>query len=121
MKVNLNDVVWKDRSWGAHGSYQKFIVFDGKDFDCPGVKLQVLKFEPGDFIGPHHHNQVRETFHVLKGDGVLKLNDQEFRCQPGDIYICQPGDIHEFKNDTNQDWIISNYKANEVKGDMHWD
>lgn len=60
-----------------------------------------------DYVNPsatstkyHHHSSQEEFFLILKGTGILRMNDEEFSVQPGD-FVAKPagkGIAHQFLN-----------------------
>ncbi|MEK6926600.1 MAG: cupin domain-containing protein [Nanoarchaeota archaeon] len=115
-KGNINELNWKDRF-----TYVKNVPFDEKDLNCKGAKFQLIKFKPNTSVKPHYHKKTYEIFFVLEGEGMMKLNNKDFRCKPGDFFLCQPNDIHEVVNDTLMDFVYLVFKTNEVEGeDIFW-
>ncbi len=112
---NLAKLDWKDRF-----TYVKNIPFDENDMKCKGAKFQIVKFKPNTSIKPHFHKKTVEIFYIKSGNGILKLNKEEFRCKPDDFFLCEPGDIHEFINNTKEDFVILIFKTNEEKEDIFW-
>ncbi len=112
---NLKNLSWKERY-----TYAKNVPFTEKDLNCPRTKFQIVKFKPHTSIKPHHHEHVTEIFYIQSGRGLLKLNDQEFRCQPDDFFLCEPGDVHEFVNDIDDEFVILIFKTNEDEKDIYW-
>ncbi|MBI2665160.1 cupin domain-containing protein [Candidatus Woesearchaeota archaeon] len=109
-----------DLSWSKRFTYIKSIPFTENNLRCKGAKFQVVKFLPYTSIKAHHHLATTEIFYVRSGRGILKINNQEFRCQKDDFFLCEPNDIHEFVNDTNEEFIILIFKTNEQEGDIYW-
>ncbi len=115
-KANIRDLEWKERF-----GYLKNAPFGGRELNCPGAKFQIIRFEPGSVLGPHHHLETTEIFYVIRGTGVIKINGKEMRFEPGDFMLCRPGDVHEVINDGEEEFVFLNFKTNEKDGDMHWD
>ena len=108
--------------WKVRYTYVKDVPFTAQDLRCPGTKFQIVKFKPHTSIKPHHHQQTCEIFYIREGNGLLRLNDTEFHCQPDDFFLCQPGDVHAFVNDKEQDFTILIFKTNEREDtDIFWD
>lgn len=58
---------------------------------------------------------------MRKGNGLLRINGKEFRCKEDDFFLCEQGDMHEFVNDTDEEFVILIFKANEGKEDIYWE
>ena len=114
---SLDKLTWKNRF-----TYVKDVPFNEKQLNCKGSKFQVVKFKPGKSIKPHYHKKTYEIFFIESGNGLLRFNNQEFRCKKGDFYLCEPFDKHEFINDTKEDFVILIFKTNEEEDiDIYWD
>jgi len=113
-KNSLNKLVWNKRF-----TYLKNIPFNEQDLNCKGTKFQIVKFEPHTSLKPHYHKNTSEIFYIRSGTGILRLNRQEYRCQPDDFFLCEPGDVHEFENDTDKEFVVLIFKTNEAE-DIHW-
>lgn len=114
-KCNLSELNFEERY-----TYVKNIPFDEDDLKCKGSKFQIVKFKPHTSIKPHYHKKTNEIFYILKGKGILKLNNTKFRCKPDDFFLCESNDVHEFVNDTEEEFVILIFKTNEEEGDMFW-
>ena len=112
---SLSKSKWKDRF-----TYVKDVPFDENDLNCKGSKFQIVKFKPNTRIKCHYHKKTSEVFSIRKGNGILKINDKEFKCKKDDFFLCEPNDIHEFINDKNEDFIILIFKTNEEDNDIFW-
>lgn len=115
-KSSLEELTFKSRY-----TYFKNVPFSADDLACPGTKFQVVKFKPQTDVKPHYHKKTYEIFYVQSGKGLLRLNDEEYRCKPDDFFLCKPYDVHEFVNDTDQEFTILIFKTNEPEeSDMYW-
>jgi quercetin dioxygenase-like cupin family protein len=115
-KGSLDAVLWKDRF-----TYTKTIPLDENDLHCQGTKFQVVSFQPHTSLDSHYHKETYEIFYVKSGYGIIKLNEEEFRCQPDDFFLCEPWDVHEFINDRDEDFVLLIFKTNEVADkDIYW-
>ncbi len=57
---------------------------------------KLLMLLPGQRHPEQYHQQKEETFHVLHGEMILKLNGVERLCRPGDVVTVEPGVRHAF-------------------------
>src|SRR5205085_2484383 len=112
----LSDVVWQGRF-----THQKAILFNEDDLDAKGSKIQVIKIHPHGAIDPHYHQIRTEVFLVLKGSGIITLDDQEIQSKESDFLLCQPNTVHAFKNTSEEDFIVAVVRTNDPGDtDMHW-
>jgi mannose-6-phosphate isomerase-like protein (cupin superfamily) len=46
----------------------------------------------------HRHQQTEELYHITAGEGVMRLNDEEFVVSVGDTILIPPGTPHAIEN-----------------------
>ena len=90
-RVNEHDLEYRQGDSGA-----KYL------FRGPVIDWGVLKFLPGQELGPHHHERVEETFDFTAGTPKMTVDDAEFRVRTGDAFRVEPGEVHNIINDTGQ-------------------
>ncbi|HSA83987.1 MAG TPA: cupin domain-containing protein [Patescibacteria group bacterium] len=113
---NLADVEWQGRF-----DWQKAILFNEEDLEAKGSKMQVIKLQPGGVIEPHYHKVRTEVFYVLKGQGSILLNGDEFQSKEDDFFLCQPNTTHEFRNTGTDEFIVGIFRTNDPgDADMLW-
>jgi sialic acid synthase SpsE/mannose-6-phosphate isomerase-like protein (cupin superfamily) len=59
---------------------------------------KILILLPGQVHPEQYHKKKEETFHVLWGKGVIRLDGEEKEMKPGDVYVIQPGTRHYFSS-----------------------
>jgi len=64
----------------------------------PKIDWGVILMLPGETLGGHYHNEVEETFYILKGTGIFTVNDEEMIAQAGDVFRMEPEDRHDILN-----------------------
>lgn len=67
-------------------------------FRGPRTDWGVIRFLPGETLGPHYHEQVEETFYFTSGEGVMVVNGTEYPIRPGDAFRLEPGERHDIIN-----------------------
>jgi sialic acid synthase SpsE/mannose-6-phosphate isomerase-like protein (cupin superfamily) len=60
---------------------------------------KILILLPGQAHPEQFHKKKEETFHVLWGRGMIRLDGVEKQMKPGDVYVIQPGTRHYFSSD----------------------
>lgn len=63
-----------------------------------GYCKKLLILLPGQAHPEQYHNIKEETFHVLWGEGIIRLDGNEQIMKPGDLFVIQPGTRHYFKS-----------------------
>ena len=64
-----------------------------------GYCKKLLMLLPGQLHPEQYHQRKEETFHVLHGELVLKLDGVERQCKPGDVVTVEPEVRHAFRSD----------------------
>lgn len=54
---------------------------------------------PGARTILHRHHKTEELYHILAGEGLMRLGDETFRVAPGDTVCIPPGTPHGIAND----------------------
>ena len=85
----------------AHGGGSAMMLFDnsllqGILFLAQGV------LKPGRMSEPHI-DPYEEIYYVLKGEGLMRVDDDERRVSAGDAVWIPHGAVHSFFNDSNED------------------
>ena len=90
-RVNVNDKEYRKGDSGP-----KYL------FRGPRIDWGVLRFLPGQELGPHSHKQVEETFFFTTGTPLMVVDGEEYRVRVGDAFRLEPGDVHNIINDTDE-------------------
>lgn len=69
---------------------------------------------PHTSIGYHQHIGNEETYIVLSGTGMIKINDIERRVNEKDVIIANDGDWHGLVNDSNENLELLVFEGNIV-------
>jgi len=66
----------------------------------PGFRITEIQISSAQKVPWHYHNNVQDTFYVLKGNLRLFLRDpkEEVRLGPGDTYSVKPRRAHLVAN-----------------------
>lgn len=76
--------------------------------DLPGLtNFSQARFPPGQVAQGHFHHDMAEIFFVESGQGIIKINDQDFPLETGVCVAVEPGEVHEVSNTGNIDLIIT--------------
>ncbi len=85
-------------------------IYVNVDYVKPGAKS--VKY--------HSHSEQEEFFLILKGSGILRMNDQEVSVKPGD-FVAKPagkGIAHQFINDGSEILQILDCGLNELNEEV---
>lgn len=66
---------------------------------------------PGSRTSGHSHPELEEIYHITKGKGIMKIDDQEFEVIAGDTFLVPFGPFHTTTNPFSEPleyfWIVS--------------
>lgn len=99
MKFNILDIggrVVKDD--------EKYIVKDNTMLNNLVVSSTNLK--PGKSTSGHKHPGQEEVYHFVKGSGVMKIDDEVFPVQEGDVILVEDGKFHQVINDSEKSFYF---------------
>ena len=68
----------------------------------PRLEWGIIRFQPGQELGAHKHEEVEETFYFTRGTPLVVVNGEEHRVRVGDAFRMEPGDVHNIINDTDE-------------------
>jgi mannose-6-phosphate isomerase-like protein (cupin superfamily) len=70
----------------------------------PSIDWGLILLKPGELMGnkAHGHNEIDETFYFVEGDGVMIINDEEYKAPQGSVFLCEPRELHNIRNDSNK-------------------
>mgnify|MGYP000998034567 CR=1 FL=1 len=60
--------------------------------------LAIMILQPGLSSDPHAHEIAEESFLVIRGNGVMKVNEDSFEVGVGDCVFVEPGERHTLVN-----------------------
>ena len=63
-------------------------------------------FPPGEIANTHSHSDMTEVFYIESGQGIISVNDEEFKISPGVCITIEPNEAHELKNTGLSDLTI---------------
>jgi len=64
-------------------------------------------FTPGQVAIAHAHETMYEIFYIDSGEGLIRINGQEYSVQKGSCLVVEPGETHEIINNSSRDLIIN--------------
>jgi mannose-6-phosphate isomerase-like protein (cupin superfamily) len=64
--------------------------------------LAHISIAPGASSKPHYHKACQESYYILSGRAIMRLDEQEFELKPGQACLILPGQVHQIVNADNQ-------------------
>ncbi len=83
-----------------------------------GYCKKLLMLLPGQEHPEQYHQRKEETFHVLHGELVLRLDGVERVCRPGDVVTVEPGVRHAFRSESGA--IIEELSSTHFRNDSFY-
>lgn len=71
-------------------------------FSDEAVKIMRASLEPGASIGFHKHETNCEIIFMLKGTGVVLMDDGKETLKAGECHYCPKGHSHSLRNESNE-------------------
>jgi len=93
-------------SHNGNGLLKDVVLFQGDDFQSNIRFFRYMVLPAGTSIGFHKHEDNEELYVVLKGTGLMKVNEEEIEVKPGDVIINEPFDSHGLTNTSGSDMEI---------------
>lgn len=94
------------KSHNGNGLLKDVVLFQDEDFQSNIRFFRYMVLPANTSIGFHKHGDNEELYIILKGNGLMKVNDEEFEVKPGDVIINQPFDSHGLTNTSDCDMEI---------------
>lgn len=75
------------------------------------ISADRIIYHPGDTAAKHYHKDAYHMFYILKGEGLIYVDEGEHRLTPGMVAAVAPDEIHWFLNDTKENFIFVEFWA----------
>lgn len=101
--VHSEEIDWESGGNGNKFAFQRRWLSSGAGAKKLGCSI--YRVPPGKTAFPFHkHFSNEEAIYVISGNGVLRLDGEEFRVRPGDYIALLPeGPSHQLVNDGSED------------------
>ncbi|MBI4652215.1 N-acetylneuraminate synthase family protein [Candidatus Desantisbacteria bacterium] len=118
-KVALPDKLEMELS--HHYGIERFEEWGAAIINCINREYckKLIILLPGQKHPMHYHKKKEETFHVLYGDTIINLNNEEKKCRAGDMLIVERGVKHNFSSKNGA--IFEEISTTHYKDDSFYD
>ena len=82
---NEQALTWRDAIHGGCGQVATRHVLSPDDFNSDWTFLDHAILDAGGSVGYHYHDFLEESFVVLKGQGLMTIDDETFAVGPGSV------------------------------------
>ena len=85
----------------------------------PSIDWGIILLKPGEIMGgkAHGHNEIDETFYFVEGDGIMIIDNKEYKAPQGSVFLLEPKELHNIRNDSSKSikivFIKGEYKPND--------
>ena len=86
----------EDPIYRAHSNGYKRAPLVDQTAGSVHTALSIAELAPGGTIAPHVHSY-EESFYVLSGEAILRVNDQAYRVGPGDLGAFKVATVHGWR------------------------
>jgi mannose-6-phosphate isomerase-like protein (cupin superfamily) len=89
-----------------------FILISPEKDETETIKAGYTVVYPGCRTSGHSHKELLEIYHIVKGRGIMKVDDEEFDVKPGDTFLIPLGGaFHTTSNPYSEPleyfWVVS--------------
>jgi quercetin dioxygenase-like cupin family protein len=101
---HIAEVLWQEFP-GHHGGALSKALVSEENSGSKRIDYRISSYEPMAFVEEHVHKVQEQIYHVLKGEGILTLNDERKLMREHDYVYIPPGVRHSFSN-TGLDTLV---------------
>jgi quercetin dioxygenase-like cupin family protein len=73
------------------------LVTDNVKLGAQLIRADRIIYHPGDTAAKHYHTNCHHLFYVLYGNGILHVDDGDYRLHPGMVAVVAPSEVHWFE------------------------
>ena len=93
----------QDNSHGGSGPVDLYEIWEKSDFRSNVDFVDRVVIPPGSAIGFHKHDNNEEMYIVLKGRGLMKIENEEVVVKEGDMILNPVEGQHGLTNNSEKD------------------
>jgi len=94
---HIAEVLWQEFP-GHHGGALSKALVSEENSGSKRIDYRISSYEPMAYVEDHVHLVQEQIYHVLKGEGILTLNDEKKLMREHDYVYIPPGVRHSFSN-----------------------
>ena len=97
----------EERPWGRY-----YVIHDETNY-----KLKRIEVYPGGKLSYQYHNKRAESWTIVKGSGIITLNDKIINVSYGDTITIDKMAKHRIHNDTDENLIFIEVQIGDYFGE----
>ncbi len=110
--ISLQDI--EEKTVSHNPNIKKKVLINSEEI--PNItNFAQAKLESGQISYAHKHDDMWEVFYVESGEGIIKINDQDFPFKKGVCVVVKPLEEHEIINNGNEDLVINYFGIKDSK------
>ncbi|MDY6912367.1 MAG: cupin domain-containing protein [Chloroflexota bacterium] len=79
-----------------------------RDGELPHLtKFAQVRFAPGQIAHAHAHTDQYEVFLIESGQGMVRVNGEEYQISVGTCMVFKPSEIHEITNTGSEELVLT--------------
>ncbi len=94
---HIAEVLWQEFP-GHHGGALSKALVSEENSGSKRIDYRISSYAPMAYVEEHVHQVQEQIYHVLKGEGILMLNEQKKLMREHDYVYIPPGVTHSFSN-----------------------
>lgn len=94
---HIAEVLWQEFP-GHHGGALSKALVSEENSGSKRIDYRISSYAPMAFVEDHVHQVQEQIYHVLKGEGILTLDNEKKLMREHDYVYIPPGVRHSFSN-----------------------
>ncbi|HEU4450389.1 MAG TPA: cupin domain-containing protein [Gaiellaceae bacterium] len=87
------------------------LVTENVPVGATALRADRIVYRPGDTAARHYHVGSTQVFFVLRGNGLVHVDGEPRRLEPGSVVVVEPERVHWFENDGESEFAFVEYWA----------
>ena len=97
----------QERPWGLY-----YVIHDEDNY-----KLKRIEVNPNQRLSYQYHTKREESWTIVKGNGIVTVNDKEKKVKTGDVIKLLIGDKHRIFNSGESDLVFIEVQTGSYFGE----
>ena len=94
---NIAEVMWQELPGHYDGALSKLLV-DPQSTGSRRIDHRISAYRPKGFVAPHTHRIQEQIYHILEGEGLVRIDGVDRVVRRHDVVFVPPGVEHALYN-----------------------
>jgi len=101
---NINEVMWETppEHYDAHSK----MLVNPQSHATKRFDFRISIYQPKGYAATHSHKIQEQIYHIIKGEGLMELDDSRYVVRPQDTVFIPPGRSHAIYNTGLEDLVF---------------